>query len=152
MPRKTVCETMYNFVIWCCYRFGLQTPEVDKYEHITTEDCQDMYEYLCEQSNIPEIESLLLYFDDLYNFDHESAFLIACKNGDTPLVKWFLKEKLKINLNKGLEMSVKNNHYDTAETLVKAGANIMIGLRHSSSVNITRMLYRHKQNTENITT
>lgn len=162
MPRENICTIIYEFVCSFCHQFGPQYDTVDipeKFSELSLKDCQDTYEFMVQEGNTNEIEELLLYFDDDFDFDHISAFITACKTGQLPVVTWFIKEDLLKSLktsyntilNKGLEISVKNNHCDIAEFLVQEGANVMVGLRHSTSVNITRMLYRHKQNTENIT-
>lgn len=88
---------------------------------------------------------------DIYNYENqlplEEGLIYASQKGYTEIVQ-FLADNGASNLDDGLKESCLSNFSGTAELLVQKGANPRVGLRNSSSPNITRMLYRYLQNTE----
>jgi transcriptional regulator of NAD metabolism len=54
------------------------------------------------------------------------------------------------NLDECLKVACEKDYYQIAELLVEKGANPLSGIRYSKSLNIIRMLYRHRQKSDNI--
>jgi ATP-dependent 26S proteasome regulatory subunit len=80
--------------------------------------------------------------------DLDNLCLVATEKGYKNMVEHFIS-KGATNLNQCLSVACKNDKYEVAEFLVQKGASPLIGLRVSKSPNITRMLYRYDQKTEN---
>ena len=78
------------------------------------------------------------------------ALSIAVVNNQRDVAKFILENYHTEYTDLYLEYACAKNFYDMAELLVKNGANPLAGLRVSKSPNITRMLYRYEQGTENI--
>lgn len=54
------------------------------------------------------------------------------------------------NLNDCVKIASQNSNYSIVEYLIEKGADTTIALRYSKSANITNMIYRFEQNSENI--
>ncbi len=114
------------------------------------QDISYYYEMLinaCEDGNLPEVKEVFKKCDDL---DPDQALVSACEHGRVSIAEWLIDEKGATKLDDCLRISCERNRYPIAELLVQKGADTLIGIRHSSSVNITRMLYRYRQNAEMI--
>jgi ankyrin repeat protein len=83
------------------------------------------------------------------DYDMNECLLRAVKHNRREIVEYLL-ENGATDINNALSVSCDNNLYDISELLVKRGASIVYGLRKSKSPNITRMLYRYDQRSENI--
>jgi len=97
---------------------------------------------LCKKGNLVELQK---YTD--YNLNE--GMMIAVSNNRREVVEYLL-EQGATDLDNALTLSCVNNLYDISELLVKKGAKTIYGLRVSKSPNITRMLYRYEQGSENI--
>lgn len=115
---------------------------------IVEENCDTYESYLqaCVDNDVVTVERALKKNDD---FSRNEGLARACAHGNVDVAK-ILVDNGADDLNRGLKVSCKNNRATTAELMVQKGAKTVIGLRHASSVNITRMLYRYDQDTKNI--
>lgn len=78
--------------------------------------------------------------------------LLSCsRSGYTNIIEILLKNigYSKAILNSALGIACKNNRYSTAELLARNGADVVVGLRVSTSHNITTMLYNYENKVEN---
>lgn len=108
---------------------------------------EDFYVKSCKEGTLYDVKGA---FEHGNNLDPNIGLCYACEFGNTNVAEWLINEKKANTLDQCLEVACKNNRLECAELLVKKGANIKVGLRNSSSLNIIRMLYRYKQKTEMI--
>jgi hypothetical protein len=100
-----------------------------------------------------DIKLVSLYLDkpDLIKPDLiKEGIKISIEKNNLELLKLFF-DKIDINkllLDDFLKLSARNNNYSFCEYLVQKGANIVVGLRYTTSVNIKKMLYRYEQKSE----
>lgn len=104
----------------------------------------------CENGDI-KLVALFLNKSNLLEEDLlGKAIKISTEKNNLELLKLFC-DKRNINktiLNDSLKLAARNNNYAFCEYLVQKGANIVIGLRYTTSVNIKKMLYRYEQKSE----
>lgn len=98
----------------------------------------------CQYGHINTVNTYL----DKYDFDVEEAILIAVQNRQEELLKNLLSKRVKL-LNECLKIAVSNNSCSMAELLVRNGAESVIGIPLSKSLNITRMLYKYENRERN---
>lgn len=79
----------------------------------------------------------------------EYLFLQSVKSKDRDNISYYLSKGAR-NINEGLKYSCEQGFFQIVELLLERGADPMIGLRYSKSPNITRLLYRFQQKSENI--
>lgn len=105
---------------------------------VTPEECLEM----CKNGDLIRLRSYT-------NYNLNDALLVAVQHNRMEIVEYLLEEGAT-NLDQALTLSCSNNLYNISELLIKKGARTICGLRVSKSPNITRMLYRYEQGSENI--
>lgn len=89
--------------------------------------------------------------DDIFRFTSEfdlnEGLSLVARYGHTDLITYFIDHGAT-DLNSALKSACQHNRYNPAEQLVKKGADIVVGRRHSTSVNINRMLDRYEYGSE----
>jgi hypothetical protein len=81
-----------------------------------------------------------------YQFELSRGLQEAVKSSQYNIVEYLLEKGDTNNLDENLKIACINNNIGIAELLVKKGANVIVGLRVAKSPNITKMLYRYRQN------
>lgn len=71
-------------------------------------------------------------------------------NRPVDMLVQFLARKLdkQVVVDRGLELSAKNNIYGLTEYFLQKGAKTLVGLRVSKSPNIIKLIYRYEQKSE----
>jgi hypothetical protein len=142
---------VYNYIRCLCkYQNNTQDGTQDNIQDNIQDNTQDNIEddiqtqfiNACNNGNL-DIVKLLSSKNNNLNFNQ--GLEVTCKYGHVDVAEWLIDEKKADNLNDCLKISCQNNRYPTSELLVIKGADTLIGLRHTSSVNIRAMLYRYKQ-------
>lgn len=109
-------------------------------------DTKALYIQACQDGDVRMVNRCLLSNTKL---DTNHGLVLAVAHGHRILVELLLNRGAT-NLNEALKTACVNNHYDIAELLVQKGASVVEGIRVSTSLNITRMLYRYDTKTVNI--
>jgi hypothetical protein len=122
----------------CKNKYILQEDE----DEVEDEQCDVDPLSLCKSGNTTELRK-----HSGYNVNE--ALLVSVKYNKKEAAEYLIEQGAN-NLDDALVLACTNNLYDISELLVKKGAKIVCGLRVSKSPNITRMLYRYEQESENI--
>lgn len=102
---------------------------------------EDDFLNLCRNGNLNDVIKYTKY----NKFDLDKGLLESVKTGQIEICK-FLIENGASELNVCLKSATNNFNYHICELLIQKGANPDICLKYSKSVNITKMAYRYKQN------
>lgn len=137
----------YYWVVSCCKKAGPQREQVMDREPDIAIDPHGLYLESCRDGTLDFVKGLMKKHDDL---DKNKGLLIASEQGHDNVVS-FLIDQGATNLDNALKVACKANRLSTAELLVQKGARTVVGIRVSTSMNITRMLYRYENQQENIT-
>jgi hypothetical protein len=81
--------------------------------------------------------------------DFNQLLTEAVKSRDKDKILYCISKGAK-NINECLKYSCEQGHFNIVDLLLEKGANPIVGLRYSKSPNITRLLYRYQQHSENI--
>ena len=137
-----ICNHISEYVTYYLYKtYNFVTYFFD-YKNI---DPLESFYTSCKTGDIRQVKKLYKKYDLPLNKGLE----ISCGNGNCTLSSWLISHGAN-DLNTALESACKNNRYNTAELLMKKGANFRVGIRNTESANISRMLFRYEQNTDNI--
>ena len=99
----------------------------------------------CQTGEVEQVKRVIAS----HSVDLNEGLLEAVKHKQEAVVRYLVEQGAK-NIDEALRMACMNGNYSLAELLVQKGANVVVGLRVSKSPNITKMLYRYEQKTENI--
>lgn len=114
---------------------------------LSNENSLEQFARACIDNDLKKMKEI--YSNTEVELPLNDALANASCKGETQIVEWLL-EVGATDLDSALRESCLNNRFNTSELLVQKGANTTVGLRYSKSPNITRMLYRYKQNTQMI--
>lgn len=131
-------QTTIIYLLWEGYNYTRSFCKQDNYKQ---------YLSACELGDVKTVQELTKKHDD---YDKNEGLMLASVNGHVNVVEYLI-ENGATNLDEALKLACKENRYTTSELLVKKGANISVGIKNATSMNIIRMLYRYDTGSDNIT-
>lgn len=102
----------------------------------------------CEKNYIVEY-NLTVNSQDIPTL--ESGFKLCVDNNSAVIFDEMVKLNIPFDYNYSLKVACEKGYYKMAEISVQKGADIMTGIRICKFTTISKMLFRYKQKTENIT-
>lgn len=122
-----------------------------KKESLTPKLIIDRYIPACVSGNLDHIKDAINLFlhtrDCDYSFELSRGLTEAVKSGHVNIAEYLIDQGAS-NLDENLKIACNNSNIQMAELLARKGANVVVGLRVSKSPNITKMLYRFRQNSD----
>jgi hypothetical protein len=94
--------------------------------------------------------SFLINKNEINNENINELLSLAVKNKNNEMVSFLLSKK-PTNLDENVKVACSNSNYFIVELLLQHGANPLVGYKHTSSMNIYKLLHRYEQKAELIT-